>query len=89
MISTQSRVGIATTVLTFLAGIWVFLAPFIVDYQNVWTTLADPTRNDMWSGGVLIAVSALTLLLFAIFAVRDAAIAVRAKRSGEEPPQQN
>jgi hypothetical protein len=38
-----------------------------------WT---DATKNDLWTGGALIAISALTLILFAAFALRDAARAV-------------
>ncbi len=71
--STPVRVGIATTVLTFLAGVWVFLAPFIVGYQEVGQNWIDATRNDLWTGGALIAISLLTLLLFAAFGLRDAA----------------
>ena len=38
-----------------------------------WT---EATKNDLWAGGALIAISALTLILFAAFALRDAARAV-------------
>lgn len=72
VINTQAKVGLTTTIIAFLVGIWLFLAPLIVDYQSDWKTLADPTRNDLWTGGVLVVVSAVALLLFAAFAIRDA-----------------
>ena len=69
----QAKVGLITTVIGFLAGIWLFLAPFIVEYQKVGQDWIDATRNDLWTGGALIAISALTLILFVSFALRDAA----------------
>jgi hypothetical protein len=69
----QARVGLITTVIGFLAGIWLFLAPFIVEYQKVGQDWIDATRNDLWTGGALIAISAMTLILFVAFALRDAA----------------
>ena len=69
----QARVGIITTVIGFFAGIWLFLAPFIIEYQKVGQDWIDATRNDLWTGGALIAISALTLILFVAFALRDAA----------------
>jgi hypothetical protein len=68
----QARVGLITTLIGFFAGIWLFLAPFLVEYQKVGQDWIDATRNDLWTGGALIAISALTLLLFAAFALRDA-----------------
>ena len=69
----QARGGLIVTVVGFFAGIWLFLAPFLVEYQKVGQDWIDATRNDLWTGGALIAISALTLLLFAAFALRDAA----------------
>jgi len=69
----QARVGLITTVIGFFTGIWLFLAPFIVEYQKVGQDWIDATRNDLWTGGALIAISALTLILFVAFALRDAA----------------
>jgi len=72
----QARGALVTTVIGFFAGVWLILAPFIVEYQKVGEDWIDATRNDLWTGGALIAISALTLLLFAAFALRDAARAV-------------
>jgi hypothetical protein len=69
----QARVGMITTVIGFFAGFWLFLAPFLIEYQKVGQDWIDATRNDLWTGGALIAISALTLILFVSFALRDAA----------------
>jgi hypothetical protein len=69
----QARVGLIVTVIGFFTGIWLFLAPFIVEYQKVGQDWIDATKNDLWTGGALIALSALTLILFGGFALRDAA----------------
>jgi hypothetical protein len=75
----QARGGLIITVIGFFAGLWLFLAPFLVEYQKVGQDWIDATRNDLWTGGALIAISALTLLLFAAFALRDAAGAAEQK----------
>jgi H+/Cl- antiporter ClcA len=83
VIPTQTKAALVTTVVAFAAGIWLFLAPFIVDYQNDWKTLIDATKSDMWTGGVLVGIATLTLLLFLAFALRDADHEAR-RRSLEE-----
>ena len=77
----QARVALITTVVGFFAGIWLVFAPFIVEYQKVGEDWIDATKSDLWTGGILIAISALTLLLFASFALRDA---VRAAEQADE-----
>ena len=79
----QARGGLIVTVIGFFAGIWLFLAPFLVEYQKVGQDWIDATRNDLWTGGALIAISALTLLLFAAFALRDAARTVEQESATE------
>jgi hypothetical protein len=74
--TSQARIGLTVTVIGFFTGIWLFLAPFIIEYQKVGQDWTDATKNDLWTGGALIAISALTLILFAAFALRDAARAV-------------
>ncbi len=83
----QARIGIITTVIAFLAGVWIFLAPFIVEYQKVGQDWIDATKNDLWTGGALIAVSALTLLLFTAFALHDADRAARIKNAAKPDEQ--
>jgi hypothetical protein len=76
----QARGGLIVTVVGFFVGIWLFLAPFVVEYQKVGQDWIDATRNDLWTGGALIAISALTLLLFSAFALRDAVRAAEQKQ---------
>lgn len=64
--------GVVTTILTFMSGIWVFLAPFIVDYQDNWKSLIDATKNDFLSGGALVAISAITFIAVVALALRGA-----------------
>ena len=80
----QARGGLIVTVVGFFVGVWLFLAPFLVEYQKVGQDWIDATKNDLWTGGVLMAISALTLLLFAAFALRDAAHAAEQKSAAEE-----
>lgn len=76
-----ARLGLATTVLAFLGGVWLFLAPFVLGYQEVGEDWTMATRNDLWAGGVLIAISALTLFIFAALALRDVARAAERRRA--------
>ena len=86
--SAQARVGLITTALALIGGVWLFLAPFIVEYQEVGEEWIGATKNDMWAGGALMAVSALTLFLFIAFALRDAATrADERRRKAEEDPR--
>ena len=85
--SAQARIGLVTTVLTFVAGAWLFLAPFVVEYQEVGEDWIRATRNDLWTGGALMAVSALTFFLFVAFALRDAAADARRRRRAEDRAQ--
>jgi len=79
----QARIGLIVTAIGFFAGIWLFLAPFIVEYQKVGQDWVDATKNDLWTGGALIAISALTLILFSAFALRDAARAAEQEGAAE------
>ena len=79
----QARGGLIISVVGFFAGIWLFLAPFLVEYQKVGQDWIDAIRNYLWTGGALMAISALTLLLFAAFALRDAARAAEQKNSAD------
>ncbi len=84
----QSRIGLVTTALAFLGGVWLFVAPFIVQYQEVGEDWINATKNDLWAGSILMAVSALTLFIFAALALRDAvARAEERRRAAEEDSQ--
>lgn len=80
----QARIGLVTSILAFIGGVWLFMAPFIMRYQEVGEDWITATKNDLWAGGVLIAVSVLTLFLFATLALRDAAHADERRREEEE-----
>lgn len=84
----RAHIGIIASVLTFITGVWIFVAPFIVEYQKVGQDWIEATRNDLWTGGALMAISALTLLLFAAFALRDAAIRAAERRAAGEDPRE-
>jgi hypothetical protein len=79
----QARGGLIVSVVGFFAGIWLFLAPFLVEYQKVGQDWIDATKNDLWTGGALMAISVLTLLLFAAFALRDAARTAEQKNTAD------
>jgi hypothetical protein len=83
--TSQARIGLIFTAIGFFTGIWLFLAPFIVEYQKVGQDWINATKNDLLTGGTLIAISALTLILFAAFALRDAARAVEQENATEAP----
>ena len=83
----QARIGLVTTMLTFVAGIWMFLAPFIMEYQWVGEDWIDATKNDMWTGSILMAVSTLAFFLFVAYALRDAATRADEHRREEEDSQ--
>jgi NADH:ubiquinone oxidoreductase subunit 6 (subunit J) len=83
-VTPQARIGLVTSILAFIGGVWLFMAPFIMRYQEVGEDWITATKNDLWAGGVLIAVSVLTLFLFATLALRDAAHADERRREEEE-----
>ncbi len=80
----QARIGVVTTILTFIGGMWLFFAPFIVGYQKVGQHWVEATRNDLWIGAGLIFFAGLTLLLFIAFALRDAARAAEIRKARRE-----
>jgi cytochrome c oxidase assembly factor CtaG len=84
-VKVKARAGLAAIVIVLAAGVWLFVAPLIVDYQNDWKNLAgEATTNDVWSGGILVAITALTPILFGVFALRDAARAAARRRANAE-----
>jgi len=85
--NSQARIGFTATVLSFLGGVWLFLAPLVVKYQEVGEDWVAATRNDLWTGGVLMAISVLALFLFVAFALRDAAADARRRRRAREDSQ--
>jgi hypothetical protein len=45
--TSQARIGLTVTVIGFFTGIWLFLAPFIIEYQKVGQDWTDATKNDL------------------------------------------
>jgi hypothetical protein len=54
--------ALGTTILTGILGLWVFLQPFLIQYQAVGSTFLEGTRNDIWVGLGLMAVSLVVTL---------------------------
>ena len=54
--------ALSTTILTGILGLWVILQPFLIQYQAVGSTFLEGTRNDVWVGAGLIALSLVTTL---------------------------
>jgi hypothetical protein len=48
--TSQARIGLIVTAIGFFTGIWLFLAPFIVEYQKVGQDWIVATKNDLWTG---------------------------------------
>lgn len=82
MNAAATRMGLATTLLTFIAGVWLFLAPLVVGYQDFSRDWTEATKNDLWMGGALIGFGALTPIVFLAFALRD--VAYQARRREQE-----
>ena len=55
-------IALGTTILTGILGLWVFLQPFLIQYQTVGNTFLEGTRNDLWVGLGLMAVSLVAAL---------------------------
>ena len=51
-----------TSILVGILGLWVLLQPWLIQYQHVGATFLEGTRNDLWVGMGLIAVSVVTTL---------------------------
>lgn len=58
--------------LTLAAGIWLYLAPFLLDYQGDAAAWATATKNHVATGAALAVLSLATLLGFAALATREA-----------------
>lgn len=55
--------GALSIIGTFLAGVWLLLAPRWLAYQPLAGPLTVSTKTSMVAGGMLVSVSSLTLLL--------------------------
>lgn len=58
--------------LTLAAGIWLYLAPFLLGYQADAAEWATATKNHVATGAALAALSLATILTFTALATREA-----------------
>lgn len=63
--------GALSLVLTLIAGIWLILAPVLLDTQPRGAAWTDATINEVAVGGVLILVSLIGLFLQVGLGLRD------------------
>lgn len=81
--------GIWGTVLLFLAGLWVLMAPYFVGYQVPGHPWRNPGRNDVVVGAALALASILGLLLQIAFWLQGLAEAeTRRAKAGHLPSDQ-
>lgn len=69
----RTTIAMGGVALTLAAGVCLFLAPFLLDYQDGATAWVTATKNHVLTAVALTAISLLTLLGYAGLAVRDAA----------------
>jgi len=55
----------AATAVSLLAGIWLLVAPWVLDYPQPSGGWGRPTLIDFWTGVGVVAVSSATLILYA------------------------
>lgn len=66
-----SRVAIGGLISCVLAGVWLFVAPFGLAYQPLGAHWITATRNDLATGGALILVGSITVIVYAAMSARD------------------
>jgi hypothetical protein len=67
-----TTVAASSLAVLLAAGVWLFLAPFLFDYQSDATAWVTATKNHVATGVVLVGASLVSLLGFVVLAVRDA-----------------
>lgn len=55
----------AATGLALLTGVWLLVSPWVLDYPRPASAWGAPTLIAFWTGAGVVAVSAVTLLLYA------------------------
>ena len=68
---TRFKAAMAILTAAVLAGVWLFLAPFLVDYQPVGTDWTTATTHHVATGAVLAAASLTALLCAWALALRS------------------
>ncbi len=74
--------GVFTLALTFLGGIWLSLAPFVLQIQPAGMPWLPSTVNDVAAGGLLITISLLGILAYLALSLNDVIQAARRHSTG-------
>lgn len=83
---TATKLGVTALAVLLLSGVWLIVAPFVVGYQPRGAAWTDATRNDLWTGGLLVAISFLTLTGYAAAELRALVHRIdRPTASGQAP----
>ncbi len=69
--SRSISLGIVALVLLMLAGVWIAIAPFVLSIQPAGAHWLHSTIDDVATGGVLIVVSLVGIVLHAALGMRD------------------
>lgn len=69
--SRSMSLGIIALVLLLLAGVWITIAPFALSIQPAGAHWLHSTIDDVATGGVLIVVSLIGIVLHAALGTRD------------------
>ena len=70
--------------LFFLTGIWLVMSPFVMTTQPAGTHWIASTINNVSLGGVLMFVSLVGILGYAVLAVQDILRETQAKQAADE-----
>ncbi len=76
--------GLVTLVLTFLLGLWLTYAPFVVGYQALGAGWSLATRNDLVVAILVIGLSLVGIAGYTLQALREALQAARQRRRTEQ-----
>lgn len=68
---TKYFIGMAGALGGMLAGGWLMLAPFALAYQTSGAGWTNPTYTDFWSGLVILVVSLIGLIMYALGLVEE------------------
>lgn len=77
--------GVYVTVVLALGGIWLLLAPRVLNFQPPGQAFNVATRNDMIVGIVLVGSSVIGIILQVGLGLRDMVLSVRSQNSEQEP----
>ena len=70
--------------LFFLTGIWLTISPFVMTTQPAGAHWIAPTINNVTLGAILMVVSLVGILGYAVLALRDVLREAQAKQTADE-----